>query len=37
LVKKHRNGPTGSIELFFDRDKQRFRSLAKKQPTPFDN
>ena len=37
LVKKHRNGPTGSIELFFDRDKQRFRSLAKKQTTPFDN
>lgn len=37
LVKKHRNGPTGSIELFFDRDKQRFRSLAKKQVTPFDN
>ena len=37
LVKKHRNGPTGSIELFFDRDKQRFRSLAKKQATPFDN
>lgn len=36
LVKKHRNGPTGSIELFFDRDKQRFRSLAKKQATPFD-
>ncbi|HEX5797889.1 MAG TPA: replicative DNA helicase [Candidatus Saccharimonadales bacterium] len=37
LVKKHRNGPVGSIELFFDRDKQRFRSLAKKQATPFDN
>lgn len=37
LVKKHRNGPTGSIELYFDRDKQRFRSLAKKQATPFDN
>lgn len=27
LVKKHRNGPIGSIELFFDREKQRFRSL----------
>lgn len=37
LVKKHRNGPTGSIELFFDPGKQRFRSLAKKQTTPFDN
>lgn len=37
LIKKHRNGPTGSIELYFDRDKQKFRSLAKKQTTPFDN
>lgn len=37
LVKKHRNGPTGTIELYFDRDKQRFRSVAKKQSTPFDN
>jgi len=27
LVKKHRNGPTGGIELYFARDKQRFRSL----------
>lgn len=36
LIKKHRNGPVGSIELYFDRDKQRFRSLAKKQATPFD-
>ncbi|HEY8999125.1 MAG TPA: replicative DNA helicase [Candidatus Saccharimonadales bacterium] len=29
LVKKHRNGPTGTVELYFDRDKQRFRSLDK--------
>lgn len=29
LIKKHRNGPTGTIELYFDRDKQRFRSLDK--------
>jgi replicative DNA helicase len=27
LIKKHRNGPTGGIELYFDRDKQRIRSL----------
>jgi replicative DNA helicase len=27
LIKKHRNGPTGNIELYFDREKQRFRSL----------
>lgn len=36
LVKKHRNGPTGNVELFFDREKQRFRSLDKKHATPFD-
>lgn len=27
LIKKHRNGPTGGVELYFDREKQRFRSL----------
>ncbi|MFZ1249005.1 MAG: replicative DNA helicase, partial [Candidatus Saccharimonadales bacterium] len=27
LIKKHRNGPTGGVELYFDRDKQRIRSL----------
>lgn len=27
LVKKHRNGPTGGIELYFDRDKQSIKSL----------
>lgn len=36
FIKKHRNGPTGAIELFFDREKQRFRSLEKKHSTPFD-
>jgi replicative DNA helicase len=36
LIKKHRNGPTGPTELFFDREKQRFRSLEKKHATPFD-
>lgn len=37
LVKKHRNGPTGSVELYFDREKQRIRSLhnfAKNDPFP---
>ncbi len=29
LIKKHRSGPTGTVELYFDRDKQRFRSLDK--------
>ena len=35
LIKKHRNGPTGAVELFFDRDKQKFRSLDKKHSQPF--
>ena len=29
-VRKHRNGPTGQIELFFDHDKVSFRNLEKK-------
>jgi replicative DNA helicase len=36
FIKKHRNGPIGAIELYFDREKQRFRSLSKKHTTPFD-
>ncbi len=36
LIKKHRNGPTRNIELYFDKDKQRFRSLDKKHSAqPF--
>lgn len=27
LIKKHRNGALGNVELYFDKDKQRFRSL----------
>jgi replicative DNA helicase len=27
LIKKHRNGPTGGVELYFDNEKQRFRSV----------
>lgn len=27
LVKKHRHGPVGNVELFFDRDRQLIRSL----------
>lgn len=37
LIKKHRNGPTGGVELYFDREKQRFRSLDTKHGSPFDN
>lgn len=36
LIKKHRNGPTGNVELFFDRTRQRFRSLDTKHTNdPF--
>ncbi len=35
LIKKHRNGPTGGVELYFDKDKQRFRSLDTKHGQPF--
>jgi len=27
FIKKHRNGPVGNVELFFDNEKQRFRSV----------
>lgn len=36
FIKKHRNGPTGAIELYFDKERQRFRSLDRKHSTPFD-
>ena len=35
LIKKHRNGPTGGIELYFDRDKQRISSLESRKSDPF--
>lgn len=35
LIKKHRNGPTGAIELYFDREKQRIRSIDTTHATPF--
>ncbi|HLZ14860.1 MAG TPA: replicative DNA helicase [Candidatus Saccharimonadales bacterium] len=35
LIKKHRNGPTDNIDLYFERDKQRFRSLDTKHANPF--
>lgn len=37
FIKKHRNGPTGAVELYFDREKQRIRSIDKRHSTPFDN
>lgn len=36
LVKKHRNGPTRNLELYFDRDKQRFRDLDTSHDQPFE-
>jgi len=35
LIKKHRNGPTGGVELYFDKDKQRISSLDTRQGDPF--
>jgi replicative DNA helicase len=37
LIRKHRNGPTGSVELYFDGDKQRFSNLDKHHAEPFEN
>lgn len=31
LIRKHRNGPTGDVELFFDAEKTSFKNLAKTQ------
>lgn len=37
LIKKHRNGPLGNVELYFDKDKQRFRSLeTRRDSDPFE-
>lgn len=30
MIKKHRNGPTGNVELYFEKNKQRYRSLSRK-------
>lgn len=35
FIKKHRNGPTGAVELYFDNEKQRFRSIDKRHSDPF--
>jgi replicative DNA helicase len=36
LIRKHRNGPTDDVDLYFDRQKQKFFSLDKKHDQPFD-
>jgi replicative DNA helicase len=35
LIKKHRNGPTGGVELYFDRDKQSIKSIDGQHSDPF--
>lgn len=35
FIKKHRNGPTGAVELYFENEKQRFRSVDTKHTDPF--
>ncbi|HSW85783.1 MAG TPA: replicative DNA helicase [Candidatus Saccharimonadales bacterium] len=36
FIKKHRNGPTGGVELYFDNERQRFRSVdTKHDQQPF--
>jgi replicative DNA helicase len=38
LIRKHRNGPTGKVELYFDRERQKIRSLDTKHTAPeFDS
>jgi len=38
MIRKHRNGPIGNVELFFDANKQIFKSLDRKTTkTPFDS
>jgi replicative DNA helicase len=37
LIKKHRSGPIGNVELYFSAEKQLFKSLDRKTTkTPFD-
>lgn len=35
-IKKHRNGPTDNVELYFDRDRQKITSLDTKHSDPFE-
>ncbi len=37
FIKKHRNGPTGGVELYFDNEKQRFRSIDRRHNDPFES
>jgi replicative DNA helicase len=35
FIKKHRNGPVDNAELYFENEKQRFRSIDKRHSDPF--
>ncbi len=35
FIKKHRNGPTGNIELRFESERQRFHSVDSRHQEPF--
>jgi replicative DNA helicase len=35
IISKHRNGPTGRVELYFDREKQKMLNLDTKSESPF--
>lgn len=37
LIQKHRNGPTGKVELYFDRERQKIKGLDTKHTSQFDN
>ncbi|MCE7936687.1 replicative DNA helicase [Candidatus Saccharibacteria bacterium CPR2] len=36
LIKKHRNGPTGSVELFFHPETLQFRTIDKRHEAPIE-
>jgi replicative DNA helicase len=35
-IKKHRNGPTDNLKIYFDSNKQRFRDLDTRHDQPFE-
>lgn len=37
FIKKHRNGPTGKVELYFDMQHQRYRDLDTKHEQPSED
>jgi len=36
FISKHRNGPTGRVEIYFDRERQKMLNLDTKHTGPFD-